>query len=100
MTIQNRSIGFVALLSTVILSASAAVTPITFQPESRLAIAQLQKAVRTVEVSVPVQSLDCGNGTMNCHLRNALRMEANPTIEFRSRSTTSSPAVRPKAPSG
>ena len=106
--------GFLALLSTVVLTASAAVAPITFQPESRLwvdgtstvrsytcrattlqgnvtaagsdaslAIAELQKAIRTVDVSVPVQSLDCGNGTMNGHLRNALKMEANPTIKFR-----------------
>jgi polyisoprenoid-binding protein YceI len=109
----NRSLGFLALLSTVVLTASAAVAPISFQPESRLwvdgtsnvrsysckatafqgnvaaagadaslAIAQLQKAVRTVEVSVAVQSLECGNGTMNAHLRNALKMQANPTIEF------------------
>jgi polyisoprenoid-binding protein YceI len=103
-----------ALLGTVIFSASSAVAPITFQPESRLwvdgtstlraytcratslqgsvtatgadaslTIAELQKAVRTVDVTVPVQSLECGNGTMNAHLRDALKMQANPTIEFR-----------------
>ena len=114
MTTRNSGIGFAALLGTVMLTASSAVAPITFQPESKLwvdgtstvrsytcragtldgsvtaaggdatlAIAELQKAVRTVDVSVPVQSLDCGNGTMNAHLRNALKMQANPTIEFR-----------------
>ena len=114
MKTQNRSIGILALLSTVVLTASSAVAPITFQPESKLwvdgtstvrgytcrattlngtvtsngsdaslAIAQLDKAVRTVDVSVPVQSLECGNGTMNGHLRNALKMGENPTIKFR-----------------
>ena len=114
MKTQNKSIGILALLSTVVLTASAAVAPITFQPESKLwvdgtstvraysckatnlqgtvasagsasslAIAELQKAVRTVDVSVPVQSLECGNGTMNGHLRNALKAEQNPTIKFR-----------------
>ena len=114
MRTQNRSIGLLALLSTVVLAASAAVAPITFQPESKLwvdgtstvraysckattlngtvassggdaslDIAQLDKAVRTVDVSVPVQSLECGNGTMNGHLRNALKMRDNPTIKFR-----------------
>jgi polyisoprenoid-binding protein YceI len=110
---QNRSIGFLALLSTIVLTAWAALPPIDFQPESKLwvdgtstvrsyscratslqgsvtaagsevglAIAELQKAVRTVEVSVPVQSLECGNGTMNGHLRNALKMQTSPTIKF------------------
>ena len=114
MKTQNKSIGFLALLSTVVLTASAAVAPITFQPESKLwvdgtstvraysckatamtgtvastgsdaslAIAQLDKAVRTVDVSVPVQSLECGNGTMNGHLRNALKAQENPVIKFR-----------------
>ena len=111
---QNKSIGFLALVSTVVLSASSVVAPITFQPESRLwvdgtstvraysckattlngnvaatgsdaslAIGELQKAVRTVDLTVPVQSLDCGNGTMNGHLRNALKATENPAIKFR-----------------
>jgi polyisoprenoid-binding protein YceI len=104
---------FLALLTTVVLTGSSAVAPISFQPESKLwvdgtstlrsysckatglrgsvteagtdaslAIAELQKAVRTVEVTVPVQSLECGDRTMNGHLRNALKMEANPLIKF------------------
>ena len=111
---QNKSIGFLALVSTVVLSASSVVAPITFQPESKLwvdgtstvraysckattlngtvaatgsdaslAIGELQKAVRTVDLTVPVQSLDCGNGTMNGHLRNALKATENPAIKFR-----------------
>jgi polyisoprenoid-binding protein YceI len=113
MNSMSKSVGFLALLSTVVLTASSAVGPITFLPESRvwvdgtstvraytckatslqgnivaaddasLAIAELQKAVRTVDVTVPVQSLECGNGTMNSHLRNALKAQENPTIKFR-----------------
>lgn len=47
-----------------------------------LEMAQLRKAVRTVEVAVPVQGLECGNGTMNGHLRKALKAEENPTVKF------------------
>jgi polyisoprenoid-binding protein YceI len=47
-----------------------------------LAVADLEKAVRTVDVSIPVQGLECGNGTMNGHLRNALKAQQAPTIRF------------------
>ena len=47
-----------------------------------LAVADLEKAVRTVDVTVPVQGLECGNGTMNGHLRNALKAQQAPTIRF------------------
>ena len=111
---KNKSIGILALLSTVVLTAASAVAPITFQPESKLwvdgtssvraysckattlqgnvaatgsdaslAIPELAKAVRTVDLTVPVQALDCGNGTMNGHLRNALKATENPAIKFR-----------------
>ena len=40
------------------------------------------KAVRSVEVKVPVAKLDCGNGTMNEHLRKALKAPQAPTIVF------------------
>lgn len=41
------------------------------------------KAVQTVEVSVPVSALDCKNGTMNEHMRKALKAEEHPAIAFR-----------------
>jgi polyisoprenoid-binding protein YceI len=47
-----------------------------------LAIGDLGKAVRTVDVTVPVQGLECRNGTMNSHLRNALKMQQAPTVRF------------------
>ena len=34
--------------------------------------AQLQVAVRSVAVTIPVAGLDCRNGTMNNHMRKAL----------------------------
>ncbi len=41
-----------------------------------------QKAVRTVELTVPAAKIECGNGTMNEHMRTALKAEENPTIRF------------------
>ncbi len=42
----------------------------------------LDKAVQAVDVTVPVKSLECGNGTMDEHLRKALKADANPDIRF------------------
>ena len=41
-----------------------------------------QKGVRTVELSVPAAKIECGNGTMNEHMRTALKAEENPSIKF------------------
>jgi len=43
----------------------------------------VQQAVATAEIKVPVEKLDCGNGTMNDHMRNALKTKENPTIAVR-----------------
>lgn len=50
---------------------------------ARLAIAGLEASVRGVEVAVPVVALECGNATMDAHLRKALKADANPAIEYR-----------------
>lgn len=42
-----------------------------------------QKAVKTVTVTVPTAKLDCGNGTMNEHMREAIKANENPTIQFK-----------------
>ena len=50
------------------------------------AIAQLltgEKGVKAVRITVPAERLDCGNGTMNEHMRKALKVADNKTIEFR-----------------
>jgi polyisoprenoid-binding protein YceI len=41
------------------------------------------KAVQTVSVIVPSEKLDCGNGTMNEHMRKAIKASDNPTIAFK-----------------
>jgi polyisoprenoid-binding protein YceI len=43
----------------------------------------LNQSVQRVELSAPVAQLDCGNGTMNDHMRNALKASAHTTISFR-----------------
>lgn len=45
-----------------------------------------QKAVSTVEVTVPAEKLDCRNGTMNEHMRKAIKAKEFPTIVFRASS--------------
>jgi len=40
-------------------------------------------AVKTASLTVPVAQLDCGNKTMNEHMRKALKAEANPQISWK-----------------
>ena len=47
------------------------------------AIADLQKGVKRVEIAIPVSALECGNATMNDHLRKALRAAESPVIRYR-----------------
>lgn len=35
------------------------------------------------EITIPISTLDCRNGTMNNHMRNALKAPQNPAIRFR-----------------
>ena len=59
-----------------------------------------QVAQSSGEISIPVSSLDCRNGTMNGHMRNALKAAQNPTIRFRATSVAVTPqgAVRMTGP--
>ena len=41
------------------------------------------KAVTSVQFTVPAKTLDCGNGTMNGHMLEALKAKENPDISFR-----------------
>lgn len=41
-----------------------------------------QKAVKTVELTVPAAKMECGNGRMNEHMLKAVKAEENPTIRF------------------
>jgi polyisoprenoid-binding protein YceI len=40
------------------------------------------KGVKSVRVTVPAELMDCGNGTMNDHMKKALKVTENPTITF------------------
>ena len=44
--------------------------------------ASLAQLVSGATVVIPVAQLDCGNGTMNEHMRKALKADANPSITF------------------
>jgi polyisoprenoid-binding protein YceI len=41
-----------------------------------------QKALQTATVTIAAPKMDCGNGTMNDHMRKALKSSAFPTIAF------------------
>ena len=50
------------------------------------AVAQLlagDKVVKTVEVTLSSEKLDCGGGTMNDHMKKALKVGDFPTVTFR-----------------
>ena len=58
----------------------------TIEASGPNAIAQLligDKGVKTVRVNVPAERLDCGNGTMNEHMRKAIKLSEFKSIEFR-----------------
>ena len=52
-------------------------------PNGVAQVALGEKGVRAVRVTVPAEKMECGNGTMNEHMKKALKMEANPVIEFK-----------------
>jgi hypothetical protein len=44
---------------------------------------EIASLVDAAEVTIPVAKLDCGNNTMNEHMRKALKSPQNPSIEFK-----------------
>lgn len=54
----------------------------TSGPGATAAVLQGDKAVTAVAVTIPVERLDCGNGTMNEHMRRALKAKDYATIAF------------------
>jgi polyisoprenoid-binding protein YceI len=44
------------------------------------------------EITIPVSTLDCRNGTMNGHMRTALKAPQNPAIRFRATSVRVTPS--------
>lgn len=47
---------------------------------------EVSKLIDAAVVTIPVGKLECGNGTMNGHLRKALKADQNPNMEFRLKS--------------
>jgi polyisoprenoid-binding protein YceI len=43
------------------------------------------------EITIPLSSLDCRNGTMNGHMRTALKAGENPTLRFRATTVAVTP---------
>src|SRR3954469_4230060 len=41
-----------------------------------------EKAIKTVDVALTVEKMDCGSGTMNDHMRNALKAKDFQSISF------------------
>ena len=64
-----------------------------FQGELGTALADLGTAVDAVELSIPVAALDCKNGTMNNHMRKALKATDNPVIGYRMTSREVTPGA-------
>jgi polyisoprenoid-binding protein YceI len=52
-------------------------------PNAVAAVAAGEKAVRTVRITVPADKMDCGNGTMNGHMKKALKVTENANIVFK-----------------
>ena len=52
-----------------------------------------EKAVRSVTLEMPARGLDCGNATMNEHMRKAIKADAAPTIRFQLASYDLTPAA-------
>lgn len=48
-----------------------------------LAVESLNEATADIVLEIPVANLDCGNGTMNDHMRKALKADQYPTIRYR-----------------
>lgn len=46
-------------------------------------VEQVASQVRRAEITIPVATLDCRNGTMNGHMLKALKADAHPAIRFR-----------------
>ena len=52
-------------------------------PNAVAQVAAGEKGVRSVKVVVAAEKMDCGNGTMNEHMKKALKVSDNPNIEFK-----------------
>lgn len=52
-------------------------------PNAAATVLAGEKAVSAVDLTVPIEKLECGNGQMNGHMRKALKMEEHAQVTFR-----------------
>ena len=108
----TRSLAVIGCLVPAVVAWTAATNVLTLQPESRLwikgtstvrsfeckagaleakvesapgateALMSGTKAVTSAEVTIAADKLDCGNGTMNSHMKKALKVTEHPVIRF------------------
>lgn len=63
--------------------ATAFTATIESAPNAAATVLAGEKAVGAVNLAVPVEKLECGNGQMNGHMRKALKVEEHAQIAFR-----------------
>lgn len=87
LTLQSQSKVWIEGVSTIrSFSCSAPTVNAYIETRSANAIPQVlagEHGVTLTEIKVPVDKIECSNGTMNDHLREALKSHFNPTITFR-----------------
>ena len=109
MTRNGRNLGLLGGAALILMAAAPLASQLTIQPESKVWVSgtssvksfkcetsaigavlssqdgatALEKLVTDAQITVDVAKLECGNGTMNEHMRKALRMSEFPKIAFR-----------------
>ena len=109
MTRNGRNFGLLGGAALIVMAAAPLASQLSLQPESKVWVsgtssvksfkcetagfgatltsadgaAALEKLVTDAQITVDVAKLECGNGTMNEHMRKALRMSEFPTIAFK-----------------
>lgn len=63
--------------------ATSFVATVASTPAAAAAVLAGEKAVTAVDVVIQAEQLDCRNGTMNDHMRKALKAKEFPTIAFK-----------------
>lgn len=56
---------------------------LSVHPEYATDLAELARPIGSVDVTIPVRSLDCGNKGLESNMLKALKADQNPTITFR-----------------
>jgi polyisoprenoid-binding protein YceI len=52
-------------------------------PNAAATVLAGEKAVASVDLAIPIEKLECGNGQMNGHMRKALKAQEHPQIAFK-----------------